>query len=161
MSSIFPPTDLLPPRRGGHPSPSTASAAARPAGFARLAGARRGLFRSARALAAAALLALTGALALPATAEAQTDNTAPTLSAASVSNYGIFVKLTFSEDLDLPDGPLSETAQAAFSLIVDGNAQMLSPDNSVRRDTAPFLSGCESRPATVAPAGSSRSGRWR
>ena len=30
-----------------------------------------------------------------------------------------------------------------------------------RRDKAPFLSGCESRPATVAPAGSSRSGRWR
>ena len=125
MSSIFPPTDLLPPRRGGHPSPSTASAAARPAGFARLAGARRGLFRSARALAAAALLALTGALALPATAEAQTeDNTAPTLSDASVSNSGSFVKLTFSEDLDLPDGPLSETAQAAFSLIVDGQARV-------------------------------------
>ena len=34
------------------------------------------------------------------------------------------------------------------------------PD-SVRRDKAPFLSGCESRPATVAPAGSNRSGRWR
>ena len=32
---------------------------------------------------------------------------------------------------------------------------------SVRRDKAPFHSGCESRPATVAPAGSSRSGRWR
>ena len=32
---------------------------------------------------------------------------------------------------------------------------------SVRRDKVPFLSGCESRPATVAPAGSSRSGRWR
>ena len=28
----------------------------------------------------------------------------------------------------------------------------------VRRDKAPFLSGCESRPATVAPAGNSRSG---
>ena len=36
-----------------------------------------------------------------------------------------------------------------------------SPDYSVRRDKALFLSGCESRPATVAPAGSSRSGRWR
>ena len=34
-------------------------------------------------------------------------------------------------------------------------------DDPVRRDKAPFLSGCESRPATVAPAGSSRSGRWR
>ena len=31
----------------------------------------------------------------------------------------------------------------------------------VRREKAPFLSGCESRPATVVPAGSSRSGRWR
>ena len=38
---------------------------------------------------------------------------------------------------------------------------MLNPHYSVRRDKAPFLSGCESRPATVAPAGSSRSGRWR
>ena len=31
----------------------------------------------------------------------------------------------------------------------------------VCRAKVPFLSGCESRPATVAPAGSSRSGRWR
>ena len=31
----------------------------------------------------------------------------------------------------------------------------------VRREKAPVLSGCESRPATVAPAGSSRSGWWR
>ena len=42
-----------------------------PAGFARLAVARRGLVRSARALAAAACLALVGSLALPATATAQ------------------------------------------------------------------------------------------
>ena len=62
----------LPSRRGGRLSPQTVSAAGRRAGFARLAGARRGLVGSARALAAAALLALTGALALPATAEAQT-----------------------------------------------------------------------------------------
>ena len=34
-------------------------------------------------------------------------------------------------------------------------------DQLVRRAKAPFLSGCESRPATVAPAGSSQSGRWR
>ena len=65
------PPDRLPPRRGGRPSSQTASAAARPAAFARLAGARRGLLRSAGAL-AAALLALSGALTLPATAEAQT-----------------------------------------------------------------------------------------
>ena len=64
------PPDRLPPRRGGSPSSKTYSAAARPAGLARLAGARRGLVRSARVLAAAALLALTGALALPATAQA-------------------------------------------------------------------------------------------
>ena len=68
----------MPPRRGGRPSQKTESPAARAAGTARLCGARRGLVRSARALAAAALLALSGALALPATAEAQT----PTLSIA-------------------------------------------------------------------------------
>ena len=69
------PPDRLPPRRGGSPSSKTVSAAARPAGFVRLAGARRGFVRSARALAAVALLALSGALALPATAEAQTVTT--------------------------------------------------------------------------------------
>ena len=65
------PPDRRPPRRGGGSSPYTyaASAAGRPAGLARLHGARRGLVRSARALAAAALLALSGALALPAQAQ--------------------------------------------------------------------------------------------
>ena len=64
--------DRRPPRRGGGSSPSTfaASAAGRPAGPARLAAAPRGLLHSARALAAAVLLALTGALALPAAAQA-------------------------------------------------------------------------------------------
>ena len=68
------PPDRPPPRRGGGSSPSPctcASAAGRAAGPARLFGARRGLVRSARALAAAALLALSGALALPAAAQAQ------------------------------------------------------------------------------------------
>ena len=67
------PPDRRPPRRGGGSSPSPyryASAAGRAAGPARLCGARDGLVRSARALAAAALLALSGALALPATAQA-------------------------------------------------------------------------------------------
>ena len=57
------PPDRRPSHRGGHPSPSTASAAGRSAGFARLAGARRGLVGSVRALC--------GGLALPATAQAQ------------------------------------------------------------------------------------------
>ncbi len=67
------PPDRLPPRRGGRFSPYTyaASAAARPVGLVRLAGARRWLVRSARTLAAVALLALAAALALPATAQAQ------------------------------------------------------------------------------------------
>ena len=66
------PPDRQPPRRGGGSSPSPytcASAAGRPAGPARLCGARRGLVRSVRALAAAALLTLSGALALPAQAQ--------------------------------------------------------------------------------------------
>ena len=65
------PPDTLPPRRGGGSSPCTyaVSAAGRPAGPARLRAGRRGLVRAARALAAAALLALSGALALPAQAQ--------------------------------------------------------------------------------------------
>ena len=55
------PPDRLPPRRGGRPSSQTASAAG-----------GRGLVGFARGLAAAACLALFGALALPSTAEAQT-----------------------------------------------------------------------------------------
>ena len=60
------PPDRRPPRRGGGSSPSPYTYAS---------AARRGLVRSARALAAAALLALAGALALPATAQAQTATT--------------------------------------------------------------------------------------
>ena len=66
-----PPSPPAAARRVGGPS-SQAVSEGSAAGVARLLGARRGLLRSARALAAAALLALTGALALPATAEAQT-----------------------------------------------------------------------------------------
>ena len=60
------PPDRRPPRRGGGSSPSPYTYAS---------AARRGLVRSARALATAALLALAGALALPATAQAQTATT--------------------------------------------------------------------------------------
>ena len=65
------PPDRLPPRRGGGSSPSHytyASAAVRPAGPARPRDARRGLVRSARALAAAACISILGVLALPAAA---------------------------------------------------------------------------------------------
>ena len=87
------PPDRLPSPRGGHPSSQTASAAARRAGFARLAGARRGLVCSARALTATALLALVGALALPATAEAQADVLVSSLgldAASSSVSFGFF-----------------------------------------------------------------------
>ena len=67
-----PPPDRLPPRRGGRSSLQSASAAGRPASFARLAGARRALLRSARAVAVVACLCLAGPLALP--AQAQTTN---------------------------------------------------------------------------------------
>ena len=71
------PPDRRPPRRGGDSSPYiyAASTAGRPADPARPPVARHGLVRSARALAATALLALTGALALPVAAEAQTSTT--------------------------------------------------------------------------------------
>ena len=72
--SASPLAELLPSRRGGPPSTETASAG-RPPGFARPRAARRSPVRSAGALAAVALLALSGALALPATAEAQTATT--------------------------------------------------------------------------------------
>ena len=60
------------PPSPGRPSLISDRIRHRPAGLARLRGARRALLRSARALAAAACLALFGALALPSTAEAQT-----------------------------------------------------------------------------------------
>ena len=71
-------SDRWPPRRGGGSSPSPctyASAAGRVAGPVRPRVARHSLIGSARALAAAALLALSGALALPATAQAQSVTT--------------------------------------------------------------------------------------
>ena len=70
------PPDRQPPCRGGRPCLKTCSASGRPAGFA-----WRPAAGSSAPLAAAALLALSGALALPATAEAQT-------ATALVSNIG-------------------------------------------------------------------------
>ena len=68
------PPDRLPPRRGGHSSPYAVTAAGRPAGFARLAGARRALFRAARAVAFVGCLCLAGAFALPAVQADTMDN---------------------------------------------------------------------------------------
>ena len=84
------PPDRLPSRRGGRPSPYTyaVSAAGRPAGLARLRLTRRGLLRSARALAAAAWLAVLGVVALPATAQA----------GVLVSNLGQNVTHSFALD---------------------------------------------------------------
>ena len=93
------PPDRLPPRRGGgsSPYPYAASAAGRPAEFARPRVARRGLVRAARALAAAALLALSGALALP--AAAQTVPSAPTNFIAGVGD----TQVTLSWDAPASD----------------------------------------------------------
>ena len=88
------PPDRRPSPRGGRPSSQTASAAARPAGLARLRGARRGLVRSVRALAAAACLSLVGALLLPATAQAQESETLLSNLEQAMSVAGITV-LTF------------------------------------------------------------------
>ena len=108
------PPDRLPSPRGGHPSSQTASAAARPAGFARLAGARRGLVHSVWTLAAAALLALVGGLALPATAEAQL----PTLSdweAAEGEDVTFTVTLSEAEDVTATWTALIESGDTAVA----------------------------------------------
>ena len=106
------PPDRRPPRRGGgsSPSPSTyASVAGRAAGPARLYGARRGLARSARALAAAALLALSGALALPAAAQVDVlvSNIGQTVSAGTVFDDDFALGQAFSVGADGGDYTLT------------------------------------------------------
>ena len=116
------PPDRRPPRRGGGSSPCTyaASAAVRPAGPARLCGARRGLVRSARALAAAALLTLSGALALP--AQAQTTCT--------VTPGDLWCG-------DLTIGTATIPGATSHGYVRAGNTGSLSP-NSFTREGTPF-----------------------
>ena len=85
---------------------------------ARLRPARRGLVRPARVWAAVALLALSGALALPGTAEAQADP--PTLSSAEVRSTGERITLDFSENLNLQAELLPTAASNAFTVNVSG-----------------------------------------
>ena len=81
------PPDRLPLRPAGRPSSKTKSAAVRPAGPARPPLVRRRLVRSARALFAAALLALSGALALPAAAQTP-DPVWSTVMTVGTTGYG-------------------------------------------------------------------------
>ena len=83
--------------------------------------------------------------------------------------------LANTENIELPGSMIKDVISSAINEVIFGSffprpfivsaertgAVIFSLHHSVRRDKAPFLSGCESRPATVAPAGSSRSGRWR
>ena len=97
-SSVSPLADLSPPRRGGRPSTETASGAGRSPGPARPRPGRRSPIRSGRALATVALLALSGALALPAAAQTDVEHWSATLTrdhsvrvsdgSASSANYG-------------------------------------------------------------------------
>ena len=68
-------------------------------------------------------------------------------------------------DVDEEAIRLLGTARGNMSVIVnevpDRVTHAPNPHFSVRRGKALSLSGCESHPATVAPAGSSRSGSWR
>ena len=84
-----PPSPPAAARRVGGPS-SQAVSEGSAAGVARLPGARRGLLRSARALAAAALLALTAALALPATAWAQDVVLVSNMAELSTGSVGVY-----------------------------------------------------------------------
>ena len=91
---------------------------------ARLRPARRGLVRSARVWAAVVLLALSGALALPATAQAQADP--PTLSSAEVGTGGTTIELIFSEDLHQVPLIVPTAIVSAFTLKVDGVERQIS-----------------------------------
>ena len=65
-----------------------------------------------------------------------------------------FAGTAFSEEISTKESRWKQLSQAyGFLITLESKLHLV-----VRRAKAPFLSGCESRPATVAPAGSSRSG---
>ena len=68
----------------------------------------------------------------------------------------VFNRRWFMKEGTIPPDPFGGTIDQ-----VRMNPPAASPDLVVRRGKALFLSGCGSRPATVAPAGSNRSGSRR
>ena len=92
-----PPSPAAPPGRRFLPL-YVCRTAGRPAGLARPRGGQRGLVRSARALAAAALLALSGALALPVAARAQ-DVVLVSNMAASSAGSALVTSPTYRKEL--------------------------------------------------------------
>ena len=152
------PPERRPPRRGGSSSPSTyAASAAGPAGPACLVGARRGLVRSARALAATALLALTGALALPATAQAQTvttlvsNNGQAAATAVSLSTQRRGQRFSTGSNPDgysLSSVDFTTTTNGSFSVQVCG-VSGVSPTSSCTGLTAPSGSAAGTKSFTV------------
>ena len=96
---------------------------------------RRGLLRPARALAAAALLALSGALALPATAEAQTATTL-------VSNTGQVMHTGYAEI------PLKEMFAQVFTTGSNEDGYTLTGVDIVSASSTAFtVELCETAPA--------------
>ena len=137
------PPDRRPPRQGGDSSPyiHATSAVGRPAGSA-----PRGLVRFARALVAAALLALSGALALPQSAHAQTVTTlVSNKGQAASSDSSVTVTQPRSQRFTTgsdPDGyslssvELETSSAGRFSLQVCGVVD-ITPTSSCTGLTAP------------------------
>ena len=152
------PPERRPPRQGGDSSPyiHATSAVGRSAGSA-----RRGLVRFAGALVAAALLALTGALALPQSAHAQTVTTlVSNKGQAASSDSAVTVTQPRSQRFTTgsdPDGyslssvELETTGAGRFSLLVCGVVD-ITPTSSCTGLTAPSGSAA-GRKSFTAPTG--------
>ena len=150
------PSDRRPPRRGGGSSSENASAAGRLAGSARPPAARRGLVRSARALAAAVLLALSGALALPAPAQAQATCTLNTgdfwcgvVTVASPGTgflgfYDSLAGMLSDDDFQLVDDSNVTHSYTIEGLVIEANGDMtVSFDSILDNDERAALNATE------------------